>query len=181
MKALRITFAVLVGLLMISALAIPLITGLSWLKGWPEFLAGTLPYVIAFPVMWLILKPLAKKNAKQSLKSYIPTALFLMLLIGTEISGSFFSHQKIVETIHSPSGKNTAIIVKWSGRTKSEAYPVIARFFFEDNEEKCILLPPERADWAYTWLDDDTLEFVFIINDLMDIETGVKVKVNMRW
>jgi len=178
---LRIALAILVALLVFSIHAIPLFFGLTWLKGWPEFLGYTLPLAIGISLEWVIVRPLTKNNTKQPRKSYISTAVLLVLLIGSQFQGSFFSHQKIIEKIHSPNGKNTAIIVKWTGRTQAEAYPVIARFFFEDKLDKGIILPSERADWGYTWLDDNTLEFVYNVNDLMDLEMYFEVKVNMQW
>jgi len=160
-KAWRIVLGIILCVFPLVFWFLPWFWGWRWLTGWPTILSWLIPCVICLPVGALLLEKRSlhklwedfrKKKFREHLKSalglvWIWPSIFLMwILVGEDT-------RKPIEYIHSPSGNNVAVVQGdwvWVSRHK---------YFYEQDYDNWVT-SYDKSNTTYTWLDDNTLEFV---------------------
>ena len=110
-------------------------------------------------------------------------AVFCALLVGANVLLTFvvpinrFSRLKetVVEYIHSPNGKNMAVVMAHDiFDFYYSVYPVRAKFFYKSKEVADLTADPEL--YTLNWIDDNTLDIIYAITS-----SGEEIKKTLRW
>jgi len=169
MKVLRFALLVLIGLLCSFPMWLPLFFGLTWVSGWPDFLSRALAVILIAPIIfflrWLSSKketPDKQKDTPAKVASNV--AIFVAIYIVLQAFFCFWMpRERIVEHLHSPNNKNTAVIEMWNDEEPYEhgrIYVGRARYLKEDRSD--IFWTSKHDERAFTWIDDNTLEVAYV-------------------
>ncbi|MCL2495604.1 MAG: hypothetical protein FWE98_08155 [Oscillospiraceae bacterium] len=168
---------------------IPRAFGLSWIPGWPKaimYLLVIVAYTLAFGCLWGNRpKPTPELTKKQKRTRNIMLPVLLLIVVAMAVGRGFYGYPKISDYLHSPNHKHTAVVLEepnklyeimkeympWESKTNKTVYPVRAWVFYEEKQRAGLITESETSKQSYSWLDDNTLEFVFTFTAFDEVVT----------
>jgi len=144
-------------LLLLAALLASLLVPISFVNAWP----GRIMLFLWLGLMWYALL-LFWRARKRTLHGNLCIAgMVLLALVTLEAFFVLLSDRRAVEYITSPSGENTAVVIRESfTATGYSVHPLHCKFFIRGDEGIQLGLGADPPDTAqFVWVDENTLQF----------------------
>ena len=182
-KAKKILLIVLAAALFLATAAYFYFVRLRWgwrpLPGWPSFLLDALCTLCPMVGAWLILKviwPKVRPEEKITWKTFVLALAAVAWMLGLSAGQYFSADKKASEFFNSPNRKNSVVV--FTDYSSSTFCPAKWRLLYKQDYATWNFVgiySDEDVTYTYSWLDDDTLEFV------ITKENGTSETKYIRW